>query len=621
MREELTPPGLFGFIARHELLIILALSPLLLFPSRLSPFALLAVGLVWVARRLATGRLTRPSTMNPPQLFLILMALIGYLVSVDPQLSEPKLWGIILQVALFFAVLNGLHARRNVEWLARGMVALTAAVALLSLVGTQWDVVRLASFPLYDRLPQLLSNLPDSGLSPGQEFFHPREVGATMGMLLPFVTAIMLFGSSRRLRLAAVPVLLLGGLVLMLSQALMGLFGLLVGWAVIAVWWRRWLIIPLIVLGIILALLVISIAPADWRSFLLSIDNPAGIGIVLRLDMWSRALAMIADMPYTGIGLNTYPLIQSHFYIGYLLGAEPHAHNLFLQTAIDLGLPGLFAFLWLVGAFYATARQAGRHLDDRPSQALVVGAVAGVTAYVAGGVLDVMTLGAKPVAALFVFFGLVGALDWLSRPDQAAEEAPATRRKLPSGLVVPALMLLALALSIALRPSMVLGNQALIPAHQTIYAARQLGRIPERQAAQAAEWLPQAIARDPQNPELYAAYGSLLAWEDQPQAAFDALAQRVALDARRPFTYAPFLGWQRDLAGEPPEGEWPALLRIYSQWQTRFPERAELHVLVALTHERGLLDDRAVPILDSALTGGALPRSLLEFYRAALTGE
>jgi hypothetical protein len=112
-----------------------------------------------------------------------------------------------------------------------------------------------------------------------------------------------------------------------------------------------------------------------------------------------------------------------------------------------------------------------------------------------------------------------------------------------------------------------------------------------------------------------------LAWEEQPQAAFDALAQRVAIDARRPSAYAPFLVWQRDLAGEPPEGEWPALLRIYSRWQTRFPERAEHHVLMALAHERGLLDDQAATILDSALTGGALPRSLLEFNRAALTGE
>ncbi len=616
MREETPTTGVFGFIARHELLIVLAVAPLLLFPGRATPVAVAVIGLVWLARRLATGRLTRPSAMNWPQILLVVMAIIGYLVSVDQRLSEPKLWGIVLQAALFFAALNGLRARRHVAWLTAGIVALTAAVALVSLVGTQWDVVRLASLPLYDRLPQLLRNVPDSGLSPDQAFFHPREVGAAMGMLLPFVTAVMLFGPSRRLRLAAVPVILLGGFVLILSQALMGLFGLLTGWAVIAVWWRRWTLIPLALLVAGLVVLLISIAPANWPALLLSLDNPIGAGVVLRLDMWSRALAMIADMPYTGVGLNTYPLIQSHFYIGHLLGPEPHAHNLLLQTAVDLGVPGLLGLLWLLGAFYLTAWRAERQLADRPLKAIVAGAAAGVTAYAAGGALDVMTLGAKPVAALSLFLGLVGALCWLSQPAPVAGETPASARSRLAGLAIPGLLLLALVFSAALRPAALLTNQALIPAHQTLYAARQLGRLPERPAAQAAAWLPQAIARDPRNAELHAAYGSLLAWEGQPQAALDALAQRVVIDSSRPYAYAPFLPRQRELAGEPPASEWQALRLIYQQWQTRFPERAENHALVALVHERGLQDGRAAPILDSAIDAGALPRSLLELYRA-----
>jgi putative inorganic carbon (HCO3(-)) transporter len=616
MREENPTTGMFGFIARYELLIVLAVAPLLLFPGRATPVAVVVIGLVWLARRITTGRLTRPSAMNWPQILLVVMAIIGYLVSVDRQLSEPKLWGIVLQAALFFAALNGLRARRHVAWLAAGIVSLTAAVALISLVGTQWDVVRLASLPLYDRLPQLLRNIPDSGLSPGQEFFHPREVGATMGMLLPFVTAIMLFGSPRWLRLAAVPVLLLGGFVLMLSQALMGLFGLLVGWAIIALWWRRWTIIPIALLVVGLVILGVSAAPADWPAWLFSLDNPIGAGVLLRLDMWSRAVAMIADMPYTGVGLNTYPLIQTHFYIGYLLGPEPHAHNLLLQTAVDLGLPGLIGLLWLLGAFYLTAWRVGRQLADRPLQAVLIGAVAGVTAYVAGGALDVMTLGAKPVAALSLFLGLVGALHWLSQPMPLTDQATVPPRLRLAGLVAPGLLLLALVISVALRPAAVLTNQALIPAHQTIYAARQLGRLPPTPAAQAAAWLPQAIARDPQNAELHAVYGSLLAWEEQPQAALDALVQRVVSDVRRPYAYAPFLPYQHELAGEPPESEWQALLSIYRQWQIRFPERAENQALVALVHERGLQNSQAATLLDNAIAAGALPRSLLELYRS-----
>jgi hypothetical protein len=400
----------------------------------------------------------------------------------------------------------------------------------------------------------------------------------------------------------------------------MGFFGLLVGWAIIAVWWRRWLLIPLLLLGVVFVVLALTAVPPNWATILLSVDDPIGAGVVLRLDMWSRALAMLADMPYTGIGLNTFPLIQTHFYTGHLLGPEPHAHNLILQTALDLGLPGLLAFLWLLAAFYLTAWRAGRQLADRWLQAVVIGAVAGVTAYVAGGVLDVMTLGAKPVAALTLFLGLVGALGWLSEPAAAGE--PAARRAQLAGLATPAILLLALILSVVLRPATVLVNLALIPAHQSIYAARQLGRLPPTQLGQAVEWLPQAIRQDPDNPELYGAYGSVLAWSGDPAAALETLARRVALDARDPYAYAPFLAWQRDLTGEPPESAWQTLQRVYQHWQLRFPERAENQALLSLVHEQGLGDgDGAAAILAGGLQEGATPRSLLEYYQSALAGD
>ena len=622
MKEVPTSPGFVGLVARYEWIVILAISPLMLFPGRVSWIALIIIGLVWICRRLAYGRFSRPSAMNAPEALLVVMAVAGFLVSVDRPLSEPKLWGIALQAVLFFAVLNGLHGKRDVRWLAAGLVALTLATALLSLIGTQWDVVRLVDLPqIYDRLPRLLGNIPDSGLSPTQEFFHPREVGATMGLLLPFVAAMALFGSGKLLRLSAALTFLVGGLVLLLSQALMGLFGLLLGLAILAVWWRRRLAVPLILLGLVLAVLLVVAVPTSWRAAALSSDSPIGLGVILRLDMWSRAWAMIADMPYTGIGLNTFSLIQTHFYMGYLLGVEPHAHNLFLQTALDLGLPGLLAFVWLLVAFYLTARQALTRLDDRPATAMVIGAVAGVSAYVAGGLLDVMTLGAKPVAALSLLLGLTGALNWLAHDPEPAAEGDDARGRLGrvKGLAAPALFLLILIIGFALWPGSVSRNLALIPAHQAVYVARQSGRLPAAETDRAMAWLPRAIEQDPGNPELHGIYGSLLAWSEMPDAALNAFARRVLIDGRMPYRYAPFLAWQRELAGLPPESGWQTLLRVYRQWQIRFPGRAEYPVMISLIHQQHLQDsDQALLNQQQALEAGAMPGSLLEFYRALL---
>lgn len=618
MKEEIAISGITGSIVWHELIITLVLSPLFLFPNRASVLGLVIVAGIWMARRVIYGHLTRSSSMVVPAILLALMAVIGYTVSVDRELSEPKLWGILFQIILFFAVLNGLHNRRAIHLLSWSIILLTIGVAVLSLVGTDWDVVRLAQFPqLYNLLPQLIRNIPDSGLSPGQDLFHPREVGATMGMLLPFITSILLFGHSRWIRLVSLAALLVGGIVLLLSQAIMGLFGLLIGWTLLVVWWRRWMIVPILIAAFAFTAFFYLSVPDTWQTFLLSIDNPIGIAVVLRLDIWSRAIAMIADMPYTGIGLNTFPLIQSHFYIGYLIGPEPHAHNLLLQTAIDLGVPGLVAFIWLVAAFYVAAFQADKRVGDRQLQALIIGAVAGVTAYIAGGAIDVMTLGAKPVAALSMFLGLVGALRWLSletRPHQDENMAGVRKSRL-IGLAGPALLLLALAIGLVFWPSKAYSNRALIPAHQAIYAARRTGGLPEIATTQALELLPRAIARDPDNPELYGAYGAILAWRDEPASAIDALAKRVDLDGRDPFRYAPFLNWQNAVFERSEPNNWQNLLQIYRQWQARFPERADIQALVSLIHERHMgASDRAAAIQRQALDAGATPRSLSEFY-------
>ncbi|MER3513799.1 MAG: hypothetical protein C4310_04935, partial [Chloroflexota bacterium] len=78
-----------------------------------------------------------------------------------------------------------------------------------------------------------------------------------------------------------------------------------------------------------------------------------------RLELWSRALEAIADYPFTGIGMGTFDhVIPLRYPYVLLAGAElavPHAHNLFLQVAVDLGLPGLIAFVALLGLVLAAA--------------------------------------------------------------------------------------------------------------------------------------------------------------------------------------------------------------------------------------------------------------------------
>jgi len=67
MRAEEEPEGIIAHVVRYELIIVLAVAPLMLFPNRASIAGLVVVALVWLARWVAYKRLTRPSAMNAPE--------------------------------------------------------------------------------------------------------------------------------------------------------------------------------------------------------------------------------------------------------------------------------------------------------------------------------------------------------------------------------------------------------------------------------------------------------------------------------------------------------------------------------------------------------------------------
>ncbi len=76
-----------------------------------------------------------------------------------------------------------------------------------------------------------------------------------------------------------------------------------------------------------------------------------------RVEIWSRAIYAIQDFAFTGMGMNTFRHIVNVLYPLQTITADVpvkdigHAHNLFLQTALDLGIPGLIGFI----AMYITS--------------------------------------------------------------------------------------------------------------------------------------------------------------------------------------------------------------------------------------------------------------------------
>ena len=76
-----------------------------------------------------------------------------------------------------------------------------------------------------------------------------------------------------------------------------------------------------------------------------------GIRLAVRTEIYDRALLLIANYPLTGVGLGCYePTVRELYPLFYMPGAtQTSSHNLLLQVAVDLGIPGLLAYLLLLG--------------------------------------------------------------------------------------------------------------------------------------------------------------------------------------------------------------------------------------------------------------------------------
>jgi len=61
-----------------------------------------------------------------------------------------------------------------------------------------------------------------------------------------------------------------------------------------------------------------------------------------------RAHSMLSGFPFTGMGMGTFGYVVPVLYPLFMVSPDVvilHAHDEFLQVAVDLGLPGLVSFL------------------------------------------------------------------------------------------------------------------------------------------------------------------------------------------------------------------------------------------------------------------------------------
>lgn len=134
-----------------------------------------------------------------------------------------------------------------------------------------------------------------------------------------------------------------------------------------------------------------------------------GDSTISRVDLWQDSLPLIQDYWYTGSGLGSTTMVYSSYVFLLHVPFLTHSHNLFMQIAIEQGLPGLIAFVSMViftiwGLIY-TARQSNRVV--RLYCALVIASLAGMLIH---GIVEAGLYAHQLVPIVFLPFGFALAL-------------------------------------------------------------------------------------------------------------------------------------------------------------------------------------------------------------------
>lgn len=425
-----------GTLLAVEVAAVGLAAPLLAFPSlrpRLTAAALGLLAVVWVGRWVSGGEPWPVTPFNGALLLFSLMVPVAMWASALPEVTLPKATGVVLGLATFRAVAFSFRRPRTLGLAAATFVVLGLGITAVGVLGAEWPdkvaVFRTAA----DRMPRVIDTLP--GLKTAG--VDANQLAGLVALYLPFPAALVVEGSwpqgRRRLRWAAVGFSLLLfallGTVLLLTQSRSGWIGGGAGLLTLASLWgltsrdrrRRAIGLALpIVAAALIAGAVLAIGPTRLGEVVVGGQaDPALTDVVgpvgtfgWRVGIWRAAAMAVQDFAFTGCGLATFREVVHILYPvpsvspGYDIA---HAHNIFLQTALDLGFPGLIAYLALLMVALAACWRAARE-GEGLRRWVALGLAGGLVGLHAYGMTDALALGSKPAVAFWFALGLVAAL-------------------------------------------------------------------------------------------------------------------------------------------------------------------------------------------------------------------
>jgi putative inorganic carbon (HCO3(-)) transporter len=400
---------------------ILLLGIPLLLPGRFvplpyHPYIVGGLFLFWPMRWLLWGMApiqnqpARRSSLFGPSL-LPLLCLLAWLpvnlwASVELDTSWVAVGYLLFGVALYFALLLWPLTRRSPWCIALFLLISISGLAVAVLPIVDWKAeYRLFYLPIYDQFQALEIDIGET--------IHANILAGVVVIALPLLFALSLdraWAPDAWLYYSCVIVTIVLFLILILTQSRGGYLAIGIAFSIVVMLvWQQWW--QFILFGLLLCSVVGYWAASSMFWELFQVSETVG-GWNVRFDIWFYSLQAIFAFPVTGIGIGTFVTIMPLLYpLTYPIEGYPHAHNLFFQIAIDLGLPGLVAYLaFLLTVGVMLVRILRSSLQNSLLKLLTIGASGSLVAMLVHGQLDAASWGTKLAFFPWVLYALITTL-------------------------------------------------------------------------------------------------------------------------------------------------------------------------------------------------------------------